>query len=110
MIYQSGHDKSNINQDMDQAIRYFGKSCDLRYKNGCLNLSVVYLTGKNGVVPDKAKALDLSTKACDLGHPWACANLSRMYMLGDGVTQDPAKAAKYKDLAKQLHSNSNHQW
>ncbi len=106
MIYQSGHEKSNIPRDMAKAIKYFEKGCNDGHRAACFNLSSIYLTGKNGVEKNMEKALDLSIKCCELGHPYACANLSRMYSIGDGVEKDEAKSLEFKKLAQELHSKS----
>ena len=78
----------------------FSKSCELGHPNGCFNLSVIYLTGKDGIPKDLPKAFELSQKSCNMMHPWACANISRMYAIGDGVEKNPQEAEMYKRLAK----------
>ena len=106
MIYQSGHEKSNIKMDMDKAIGYFDKACTGGHRLGCFNLSCIYLTGKNGAGKDLPKAFELSLKACELGHPWACANVSRMYKMGDGVEKDIEKSSEFRKKAQELKDNS----
>lgn len=88
--------------DPNQALKYFQKSCDGGLKNGCFNLSGLYLQGKGTVKKDMKKAMEYSVKSCELGHPWGCANASRMYHLGDGVTKDEKKAKEFKARAKKL--------
>lgn len=88
--------------DPNQALKYFQKSCDGGLKNGCFNLSGLYLRGKGTVKKDMKKAMEYSVKSCELGHPWGCANVSRMYHLGDGVTKDEKKAKEFKARAKKL--------
>lgn len=100
LVYQNGVKGSTIQKDMNKAIEMFRKSCEYGHPNGCFNLSVIYLTGKDGIPKDLAKAADLSLKSCSMMHPWACANLSRMYSTGDGVEKNPQDAEKYKRLAK----------
>ncbi|XP_065069795.1 cytochrome c oxidase assembly factor 7-like [Rhopilema esculentum] len=106
MIYQSGHEKSNIKMDMDKAIGNFDKACTGGHRLGCFNLSCIYLTGKNGAKKDLPRAFELSLKACELGHPWACANVSRMYKMGDGVEKDLEKSSEFRKRAQELKDNS----
>ena len=92
--------------DLSQALTYFQKSCDGGLKNGCFNLSGLYLQGKGMVKKDMKKAMEYSVRSCELGHPWGCANASRMYHLGDGVAKDEKKAKKFKARAKKLEKKS----
>jgi cytochrome c oxidase assembly factor 7 len=85
---------------MQKAMDFFEKGCNGGNRNGCFNLSAVFLMGRNGVEKDMKKAFGLSLRSCELGHPWSCANVSRMYTLGDGVEKNLKEAEKYKKLAK----------
>ena len=100
LVYQNGVKGSSIQKDMNKAIEMFRKSCDYGHRNGCFNLSVIYLMGKDGIPKDLPQAFELSLKSCGMMHPWACANLSRMYSVGNGVKKNPQEAEKYKRLAK----------
>ena len=79
----------------------FTKACDGNFRNGCFNLSVMYLTGCQGIGKDMVKALEYSVKSCKLGHSWGCANASRIYSQGDGVDVNLEKAQEFKKLAKE---------
>ena len=92
--------------DLNQALKYFQKSCDGGLKNGCFNLSGLYLQGKGMVRKDMKKAMEYSVRSCELGHPRGCANASRMYHLGDGVSKDEKKAKKFKAHAKKLEKST----
>ena len=85
-----------------RAASYFSQACDGNFKNGCFNLSVMYLQGSEAVPKNLPKALFYSMKSCDLGHPYACANAARMYKLGDGVDVDKEKAEKLHNQAKKF--------
>ena len=100
LVYQSGLKNSTIAKDMSKAVDMFRKSCNYGHKNGCFNLSAIYLMGKDGIPKDMQKAFELSFKSCEMMHPWGCANVSRMYATGDGVEKNPQQAERYKRLAK----------
>ena len=88
--------------DIHKAIELFQKACKGKHRNGCFNLSIIYLTGKYGISKDMNKAFEFSMKSCQMGHPWGCANISRMYATGDGVEKNTDEAARFKQLAKQM--------
>ena len=100
LMYQKGVKGSTIEKDLPKAIELFTKACDYGHRNGCFNLSAIYLTGKDGIPKDMKKAFELSLKSCEMSHPWGCVNVSRMYTLGDGVEKNPQEAEKFKRLAK----------
>lgn len=85
--------------DLKKAEDYFLRACEGGHKNGCFNLSTLYL---QGVTKDMPKALIFSLKSCELGHPYGCANAARMYLLGDGVEANASKADELKKKAKIL--------
>ena len=53
------------------------------------------------------KAAEVSKKGCDLGDMQCCGNLSQMYARGDGVEQNAKLAAKYRNMAIEIHDNIN---
>lgn len=89
-------------RDIHKAMELFDKACKGKHRNGCFNLSIVYLTGNYGIPKDMKKAFEFSMKSCQMGHPWGCANISRMYATGDGVEKNTDEAARFKKLAKQM--------
>ena len=54
------------------------KACNLKNKNACYNLGVIYYAGKN-IKKDYIKSADFYEKACALGHKNGCYNLVNMY-------------------------------
>lgn len=101
LVWQTAYEDRPPNYK--QAASYFKMACKGGLKQGCFNLSGMYLNGKGSTISkNMPKALKYSVKSCDLGHAWGCANASRMYRLGDGVKADEKKAKKYKERAKQL--------
>ena len=91
----------NVPKDIKRAIECFSKACEGNFANGCFNLSILYLTGHDGVAKDMGKALEYSVKSCKLGHSWGCVNASRMYSQGDGVEINKKMAEEFKKLAKE---------
>jgi cytochrome c oxidase assembly factor 7 len=77
-------------------------ACNGGHKNGCFNLSTLYLQGSSLVPKNMPNALEFSLRSCELGHPYGCANAARMYLLGDGVEADAGKAEELKKKAKKL--------
>ena len=99
LVAQEGHD--DLLPDGKLAEQYFKRSCDGSFRNGCFNLSIMYLKG--GLVDkDMSKALEYSLKSCGMGHPWGCGNASRILRIGDGVPQDTKKGNELLERAKQL--------
>ena len=89
------------------AEEYFKRSCGGNFKNGCFNLSILYLQGKYDVAKDMEKALQYSLRSCELGHPWGCGNASRMLRVGDGVPIDTTYADEMLKRAKELLRQGN---
>ena len=102
LVWQTNHD--NQKQDFLKAEKYFRRSCNGGFKNGCFNLSILYLQGDAPEGKDMRKALEFSLRSCELGHPWGCANASRILRLGDGTDPDINRANELKERAKNLSS------
>ena len=92
----------DVEQDLDKAVKLFEGCCDKKFKNGCFNLSTLYLQGKGSLPKDMEKAFQYSKKSCDLGHSWGCINTGIMYSKGEGVEQNEELAKKYKEQGKKL--------
>lgn len=103
LITQSGH--QSLKPDGNTTEKYFKQSCDGNFKNGCFNLSLLYLKG-DLVNKNMPKALQYSLKSCDLGHPWGCGNASRILKTGDGVPQDEVKGEQLLKKAKEMMKQS----
>ena len=99
LVAQNGHQA--VQPDGKTAEGYFKRACDGDFKNGCFNLSILYLQGKH-VDKDMGKALEYSLKSCQLGHPWGCGNASRILKTGDGVPKDEKKGEELLKRAKEL--------
>ena len=107
LVYQNGY--QDRPPDHQKALEFFTKSCDGGFRNGCFNLSIAYLQGReNCIDKDMRKALEYSLKSCKLGHPWGCANASRILRLGDGgIDKDIDRAEKLLKRAKKLSQLRN---
>jgi TPR repeat protein len=69
----------------------------MAYPAGCFNLAKMLMTGKGGILFDRAEAYQLFDRACRGGHGGACflqAQIlcTRPETLGKGVPHDPQKA------------------
>lgn len=53
------------------------QSCEAGNAQDCSSLGDIYLTGRNGVVKDSARAVSLFQLACDGGEPRGCYELAR---------------------------------
>ena len=69
LVYQNGVKGSSIQKDMNKATEMFRKSCDYGHRNGCFNLSIIYLMAKEGIPKDLPQAFELSLKSCGMMHP-----------------------------------------
>jgi len=74
------------------------------YPAGCFNLAKMLMTGKGGLVPDRAEAYRIFDRACRGGHGGACflqAQIlcSRPGALGPNVPHNPKKAMELYQLS-----------
>ena len=90
--------------DIFKTIKYFKKSCEMGYQEGCVSLGMRYILGQ-GVKQDYSKGIDLYRKACDAGHSGGCNGLGFMYEIGEGVTVDLPKAKQFYSKACDLGSD-----
>ena len=100
LVWQNGFQGQQPSPET--AASNFETACSGGYKNGCFNLSTLYLKGSGSIAKDVKKAFEYSLKSCELGHSWGCANTSRMYELGDGVEKSEEKAMEYRKRATDL--------
>jgi len=77
-----------LNSDPKRALGLLEAACEARYAPACLQLGVMYLSGRGrAVVKDEARAQALFEKACDLGEGVSCMRRG-YYVLG----LEPARA------------------
>lgn len=87
--------KSNKAKNFTQAKKYFEKSCELNYAEGCFGLGILY-TNKDFGEKNYKKALALMTKGCDLNYAVGCYYLGDLYINnGPMVKKDLRKATQY---------------
>ena len=87
--------------DINKAISFYEKACELDNPYGCFNLGDMYENG-NGVAKDINKANSLYEKACELGRGYACSYLGIRYENGNGVAKDINKANSLFEKACEL--------
>ncbi|MBE7481833.1 MAG: sel1 repeat family protein [Polyangiaceae bacterium] len=75
----------------EKAHAAFEKSCNAGYANGCANLGIRYLYGKDR---DPAKAMTLMEKACTAGSARACDAAGYAALKGQAGPKDAARALK----------------
>lgn len=80
-----------VRQNLNEAMKYYEKSCDLGWGAGCDNLGNVYYFEKK----DYKEAKNYFEKACDLNSGNGCYNLATSYYNGKGVRQDKSLAKEY---------------
>ena len=78
------------NKNIDFAIKYFKKSCNLNYTKACFSLATIYDKGRE----HKKESVKYYTIACEKGNGKACNNLGNHYKKGEGVEQNITKALK----------------
>lgn len=89
----------NVEQDYDQAIKFFKKAADEGHVDALYKLGEMYAKG-HGVPQDCQKAFEWVQKAADEGHVDALYELGAMYEYG----KDYKKALEYfKKAADQGH-------
>ncbi|XP_006822684.2 cytochrome c oxidase assembly factor 7B-like [Saccoglossus kowalevskii] len=109
LLYSAGKKNGGKEPELEKAIECFKSACNKDYVQSCFMLSGLYLRGSKTVPKDMKKALDYSVKSCDLGLLFGCVNATRMYTVGDGVPKNPELAAKYKEIAKEMHKQIKEQ-
>jgi alpha/beta superfamily hydrolase len=97
-MYYNGQ---GVLQDYKEAVKWYRKSAEQRYKGGQYNLGFMYEKGR-GVVQDYKEAVKWYTKSAEQGLVQAQFNLGNMYRKGQGVLQDYKEAVKwYRKSAEQ---------
>ncbi len=81
-----------VEQDYDQARKWYRKAADQRYGRAEHNLGIMYESGK-GVAKNTTQAAHWFRRGADDGQAASQNNLGVLYMKGDGVPQNSGKAA-----------------
>lgn len=98
-----------VEQDYQNAAKWYQKSAELGYLNAQYNLAVLYENG-DGVSKDIDKAFFWFSKAAEQGDPEAQCNIGTMYADGTGVSRDLTSAIEwYSKAAMQNYAEAmNH--
>jgi hypothetical protein len=91
------HTQSGAPEDQAKARALYRRGCDLGEVRSCSSFAALEMQKGEGADADAAKAA--FEKACAQGDAAGCANLGGMYYLGQGVTQDLARAAELNEKA-----------
>lgn len=86
--------------DIDKAIQYLSRACQLKSPIGCLEAAKQLETRGQG--RDRKKARRFYERACDAGRGSACAELARMWHKGIGGASNPRTADAFEHRACQL--------
>ena len=85
-------------KDINKAIEFDSKACDLYNAIFCSTLGDLYNQGKE-IKKDAKKAFTYWQKACDLNDFNACDNVAWAYVNGNGVRQSYKNAFDYAQKA-----------
>ncbi|MFP6782643.1 MAG: tetratricopeptide repeat protein [Gammaproteobacteria bacterium] len=89
----------HVNQDANEALRWFKLAANQGAAVGELGLGRLYLIGLNDFQPDPEKALVPLTAAYEAGMEIAAYDLGIMFRDGTGVKKDLDKAREYLKFA-----------
>jgi hypothetical protein len=95
---------NGVPKNIEQAINFDIKGCDLGEPYGCWEAGTFYDLGEY-LPPDYARAAALYSRACNGGNDLGCDYLGNLYRDGNGVPQDSVKAKYY--YSKSCLSASN---
>ena len=93
-------------QYMEEAARYFEKSCSSKWPKGCDSLARLYRHGM-GVEKDLTKTRGLYKMSCDAGQSEGCYKLAKMIEAGEGGNRNYRFSGNmYRRLCKKNHAPS----
>lgn len=98
-LYYRGN---GMKQDIDKAIQYYKKSCDLGDNYACGHIGFIYYKKE-----DFKRAKDIFAKSCEKLEGNSCGLLAEMYTNGKGVKKDLSKAKELYGKACDLGSEIN---
>ena len=90
-----------IDEDKDEAVRWYRAAADLGHAGAMFNLGGCYDRG-NGIDEDKDEAVRWYRAAADLGHAGAMFNLGGCYDRGNGIDEDKDEAVRWYRAAADL--------
>jgi TPR repeat protein len=91
--------REGVAKDEAAALEQFTKSCILDDAIACRYQGMMHVEGKGGLKRGVAGGITLLDKACQHKDGWACWRIGMALQKGDGVPQDPSRAATYMTLA-----------
>ena len=100
-MYETGR---GVEQDYDEAVRWYRRSAEQGHALGQSNLGFMYRAGR-GVEQDDEEAVRWYRRSAEQGHARGQSNLGFMYRAGRGVEQDDEEAVRwYRRSAEQGHA------
>jgi TPR repeat protein len=94
ILYESG---DSVKKNHQKAKRYYKKSCEFKFGNGCQNLAQMLTEEGN-----YSKAAKYYSEGCDFNNADACSNFALLFEKGKGVELNYSHAKKYHGKACDL--------
>jgi len=91
LLYESGKE---VKKNLSKAKKYYEKSCQLEYGEGCQNLAQTFIKEEN-----YNSASAYYREGCDLDNSSACSEIAFLYEKGKGVKLNYTQAKKYHEKA-----------
>ena len=100
--------KANYHQygtkELDIALEYHKKSCELNDGIACSNVASMYYNGYGEHKSNKQEAFNYYKKACDLDNGYACTATAMFYEQGLTTKKDFKQALYYYKKGCRLHN------
>ena len=106
LYYYNGDEEAEIDQNYLEAIKWFDKAALQFSGEAQYYLGVMHREGQ-GVARDRAEGLRWLSLSANKFYVPTYLLLAKIYAKGDGVVEEPIKAAMYMDLAQRYSDTSN---
>jgi hypothetical protein len=106
LYYYNGDKEAEIDQNYLEAIKWFDKAALQFSGEAQYYLGVMHREGQ-GVARDRAEGLRWLSLSANKFYVPTYLLLAKIYAKGDGVVEEPIKAAMYMDLAQRYSDTSN---
>ncbi|MBL0218771.1 MAG: sel1 repeat family protein [Myxococcales bacterium] len=84
-----------VAKDEAKSVVLYQRACDADEALSCVNLAMMYETGRDGLAKDEPRARTLYERGCTGGNAPGCTNLAVMYGQGRGGARDEAHAVEF---------------
>jgi len=106
LYYYNGNEEADIDQNYLEAVKWFDQAALQFSGEAQYYLGVMHREGQ-GVARDRAEGLRWLTLSANKFYVPTYLLLAEIYAKGDGVVEEPIKAAMYLDLARQYSDVTN---